>query len=214
MPAKVTRQLWLTNNRPGEIVESEAIETISTKTYFYLSVFFFIFCKFVQFKKCSYRYRTSLTCFEVHKILKISFLAVQVFVFFCHIACLTVHVKRIFLSGFTQGALFQFFTYSRKSRNTDTFHSVYFCIFSLKTCYQCQACPLELKFRFNIPNKKNSLIKKAIMRSILKSFCQGVLQENLIIIFFHLDNASIETETSSKRGVILLGKKTLFYMSL
>lgn len=46
------------------------------------------------------------------------------------------------------------------------------------------------------------------MRSILKSFCQGVLQENLIIIFFHLDNASIETETSSKRGVILLGKKT------
>ena len=45
------------------------------------------------------------------------------------------------------------------------------------------------------------------MRSILKSFCQGVLQENLIIIFFHLDNASLETETSSKRGVILLGKK-------
>ena len=83
MPAKVTRQLWLTNNRPGEIVESEVIETISTKTYFYLSVFFvFFFCKFVQFKKCSYRYRTSLTCFEVHKILKISFLAVQVFCFF------------------------------------------------------------------------------------------------------------------------------------
>ena len=55
----------MTNNRPGEIVENEAIETISTNTYFYLSVFF-LFCKFVQFKKCSCRYWTSLTCFEVH----------------------------------------------------------------------------------------------------------------------------------------------------